>query len=498
MKKVVESDTKGRICLLEEERMKPTSCLIVAVSLLLAIPSVAPAQFVEDAQRLATPGFGVGARALGMGGAYSGVASDYSALYWNPAGLAQAEYGEFSFGLSYLAPKDLSTFFGNQESYSSNATNLNSLGFVLPVPVRRGSFAIAFGFTRQSNFTSGLGFSGFNPNSSIIQTWAPNGKAYPPAVSLAEDLQLAQVDTVRGVFISPITGNVTQSGTVTETGGLNNWMVGGAMDVGPNLSVGVTLTYVSGSYRYDRTYTEEDSKLLYAYPFDFSKLTVTDFIDDNISGFNAKFGLMYRQPDRYRVGFTIKTPTSFSIDESFGTKATSTFRSVDAYGDNTYGPFDGPNGSSKYDVHTPWVFGISGSLIVQDLVLSGDAEYTDWTQTEFANANQDVLDQNSDFATTFRGTVNLRGGAEYDIQPLGLHLRGGFMYMPSIYKNDPSTFDQKVVTGGIGLQLGDASMLDLGYAHGWRNDYRVNYDATSRVDEKITSNFFLVTFTHRF
>ncbi|MGA9121569.1 MAG: outer membrane protein transport protein [Bacteroidota bacterium] len=471
---------------------------VVVAAILLAVPSIAPAQFVEDAQRLATPGFGVGARALGMGNAYSGVASDYSALYWNPAGLAQAEYGEFSFGLSYLAPKDASTFFGNQQSYNSNATNLNSLGFVLPVPVQRGSFAIAFGFSREANFTSGLGFSGFNPNSSIIQTWAPDGKAYPPDVTLAEDLQLAQVDTSKGIFISPIKGNVTQSGTVTETGGLNNWMVGGAMDVGPNLSLGLTLTYVSGSYRYDRTYHEQDTKLVYAYPYDFSDLTVTDFIDDNISGFNAMFGMMYREPNRYRIGFTIKTPTSFSIDETFGTKATSTFRTVDQYGENTYGPFDGANGSSKYDVHTPWVFGFSGSVVIKDLVLSGNAEYTDWTQTEFANANQDVLNQNADFATTFRGTFNLRGGAEYEIRPVGIRLRAGYMYFPSIYKGDPTSFDQKVATGGVGFELGGASMLDVGYAYGWRDDYRVNYDASSRVDEHITSSLFLVTFTHRF
>ena len=52
--------------------------------------------------RLGPPGTGVGARALGMGGAYTGVASDYSAIYWNPAGLAQMQYSEFSAGLSYL------------------------------------------------------------------------------------------------------------------------------------------------------------------------------------------------------------------------------------------------------------------------------------------------------------------------------------------------------------------------------------------------------------
>lgn len=39
---------------------------------------------------------GVGARALGMGGAYTAVANDATALYWNPGGLARMERKELS------------------------------------------------------------------------------------------------------------------------------------------------------------------------------------------------------------------------------------------------------------------------------------------------------------------------------------------------------------------------------------------------------------------
>lgn len=40
---------------------------------------------------------GIGARAIGMGGAYTAVSDDISALYWNPAGLGFASYGEAVF-----------------------------------------------------------------------------------------------------------------------------------------------------------------------------------------------------------------------------------------------------------------------------------------------------------------------------------------------------------------------------------------------------------------
>ena len=40
---------------------------------------------------------GIGARSIGMGGAFTAVADDISALYWNPAGLARMGGGQASF-----------------------------------------------------------------------------------------------------------------------------------------------------------------------------------------------------------------------------------------------------------------------------------------------------------------------------------------------------------------------------------------------------------------
>ena len=469
----------------------------VVVTVMLGIcQQYGSAQFKEDALRVATPGIGVGARALGMGNAYTGVASDYSALFWNPAGLAQERYGEFSFGLSYQNNQDKSTFFGQSDQYSSSGTNLNALGLVFPVPVRRGSLVFAFGYDRQSSFVSGMSFEGFNPVSSIIQTWAPDGEKYPPDITLAEQLELAHVDTVTGTFISPINGNVTQKGEVTEGGGLNNWSFGGAVDIAKNLSVGTTLTYVAGSYRYDRNYHELAAQGAYAPPFDMKELVVDDFIDGNISGFNAKFGLLFRAPDWFRFGLAVRTPTAFTISETFGTTATSFFYTLDPQGYSSYGPIDQP-GSDEYDVHTPWVFSAGTSLTLWRLLLSADIDYTDWTELQFtgSNSNLDIQGLNREIRDAFRPAANLRGGAELD---LWLRLRAGVMYNQSPYKEDPTSFDQKYLTAGLGLPLGESTMLDLAYAYGWWDTYRVNYDATSRVDEKIKTNNFLLTLTHRF
>lgn len=460
------------------------------------------AQFPEDALRLGTPGFGVGARSLGMGNAYTGIASDYSALYWNPAGLSQIEHGEFSAGLSYLTNKDVGTFFDQDLSYTKNATNLNALGLVYPVPVRRGSMVLAFGFSRQAVFNSGLSFNAFNPNSSIIQSdrsiYAPDGAEYPSDLSqnIAYQLYLANIDTVTGKFDSPIRNRVTQVGKVIEGGGLNNWAIGGAVDVTPNVSLGITLTYLSGSYRYDRNYQEQDLAGIYnTHPFDFKSLSLIDFIDGDISGVNAKFGLMYRVPDHLRVGLAVKTPTSFTVKENYGTTARSYFDNGDIM------PVDGPfenMGSVEYDVRTPWVFSGGISVIIRELVLSGDVEYTDWTTLEFANANSTILQNNLDIKEIFRPTANFRAGAEYEFRPLGLRLRGGYIYNRSPYEGDPSAYDQQYITGGLGILLGESTMLDVAYAHGWWKTFRVNYDSSSRVDETIGTDTFLLTFAFRF
>ncbi len=473
-----------------------SSCLLLLTMLLIGVSSQTLAQFPEDALRFATPGFGVGARSLGMGNAYIGVANDYTALYWNPAGLAQIEHGEFSFGLSHFNGKDKSTFFGENRSYTNNATNLNSLGLVFPVPVQRGSLVFAFGYARQSNFTTGLSFEGFNPNSSIIQTWAPDGQLYPPDVTIAEELGLAYADTNTGRFNSQITNRVTQSGKVLEGGGVNNWSAGVAIDVARNLSVGATLTYATGSYTYERSYTEADTRRVYeTMPFDFDRVTVDDIVESDLSGFNAKLGLQYRVPDRFRFGMTVKTPTSYEVSETFSTIANSYFDNGDVL--PAAGPYESI-GSGEYNIMTPWIFGAGASVIIRDLVISGDVEYTDWTQLKFEDANPDLIALNKDIKEIFRPTANLRAGLEYDIRDLGVRVRGGFIYNTSPFEGDPSSFDQKYVTGGLGFQLSEFTMLDLGYARGWWKSFRSNYDRTSQVDEDIATNNLILTFSYRF
>lgn len=474
---------------------------MVLILIVCGATSAGFAQFPEDALRFATPGLGIGARAIGMGGAYTGVANDYSALFWNPAGLAQMEHSEFSLGLSHLGYKDKSAFLGTSQSYTNNSTTLNALGLVFPVQVARGSLVFAFGYNRQSNFTTGLSFDAFNPSSSIIQTYNRDGSTVSGQPSgIAWELYLA--DTTRNaqrqlLYNSPVVNRVSQLGKVLEGGGLNNYSVGGAVDIAKNVSVGLSLNYTSGTYKYDRTYKEQDNRDIYTStvngsPLQFDQFTQDDFVESDLSAFNAKLGLLYRVPERFRFGINVKTPTSYRVKESFGSTYKAYFDNGDVVTPDSF------NESGEYDVATPWVFSTGASIIIRDLVLSGDIEYTDWTQLEFKNANPDVIALNKDIKDIFRATVNFRGGGEYDIKQAGVRLRGGFIYNTSSFNDDPSSFDQKYYTAGLGFQMSEDTMLDLAFAHGWWKTFRYNYSGSPMVEEDVATNNFNLTFSYRF
>jgi long-subunit fatty acid transport protein len=471
--------------------------LLILGALVMAQASPLQAQFPEDALRLALPGPGVGARAVGMGGAYTGIASDYSAISWNPAGLAQMRLGEFSIGGSYMNMTNNATFFDGKTSTSASAGALNTLGLVYPAPTRRGSLVFAFGYHRQANFLGTVGFNGFNGASSIIQSWAPDGTPYPNDVSgnIAYQLYLADVDTLSGRWISPITRNVTQSGDVRERGGLDNYSMAGAVDVAKNVSLGVTLTYIYGNYRYERFYEEEDQGNFHqSYPYDYQRLTLDEYIESEISGFTARFGLMFRS-DLVRLGLTAKTPSWMEVKELFGSTSRSYFDNGDIR------PVDAPfstEGSGQYDVHTPWVFGAGASLMVGELVLAGDIQFTDWTTLEFADANSDVIAWNREMSTIFRATLDWSAGFEQTVPGILLRIRGGFKYMTSPYRDDALQFDLKRASGGIGIPLGPSAMLDATYARTWGNSFRYNYDTSSRVDEELQNDTVLLTLSVRF
>jgi long-subunit fatty acid transport protein len=99
---------------------------------------------------------GVGARALGLGEAFTAVADDYSALYYNAAGMTQLSRSEAAANLSYGFFRNQATLAGNASAPTSlETTKLNALTLVL---TDGGRWALGLGYYVPVSFDDPLSY----------------------------------------------------------------------------------------------------------------------------------------------------------------------------------------------------------------------------------------------------------------------------------------------------------------------------------------------------
>lgn len=461
------------------------------------------AQFPEDALRLGKNTYGVSARSAAMGNAMTGYAIGFDAVYFNPAGLAQSKQNEFTTGLNFLSYNNDAVYFGNGTSLSSSQTNLTNLGIVYPFAVVRGSFVIAFGYNRAADFNSALGFSGFNPYSSIIPS------LYNSNVNYDIPFNVGLEDTLGNIIV---TKQVGQKGTVYQSGGLNNWLAAGAVDIAKDFSLGVTINLISGSYNYTREYKETDPLGIYrgrlsdlSGAIGFGSFDLSDQVNQDLSGWNAKVGFMYRAVafdgrTYARLGIAVQTPSFLTVDEKFSDKGTANFLSGTTV---SYSP---PDGNNRYSVTTPFKFSFGVSGGPRQITFAGDLEYVDWTQLRFSNSNLPgdfITKLNNQIRQEYRSTLNLRAGAQIaladqlysDLVPF---VRMGGAFYPSPYVGDSSDRGEKFISIGIGFLIQHNINIDVTYQRGWWNAVHTQYDSYSSTSEKVVNTNVLLGFRYNF
>ena len=94
-----------------------------------------------------------------MGGAYTAMANDFSAIYWNPAGLASIPGGGvFTEGGRNILSNNVN-YLGRMTTATDENNFLSAMGLVAAVPTVRGSFVIAVGINRIASYDNYLNFS---------------------------------------------------------------------------------------------------------------------------------------------------------------------------------------------------------------------------------------------------------------------------------------------------------------------------------------------------
>ena len=401
--------------------------------------------------------FGVGARAMSMGGAFSAVADDYTATYWNPAGLSQIRRMEFLGSMSNLNLENESSANDKIFVDETNATKINSLGFVFPIPTYRGSLVFAVGYNRVRAFDNGF---------------------------LYEDLFDAGTDSA-----------YDRTFTEIENGGLTNWVFSGAMEVSPNLSLGASFNLWRGNDDYQ--WIDEYNSVQNIYYFD----TTTEYnISTKYSAANFKLGAFYQLGLLGNLAATISTPVKLNSKEDWSVS----YNDFDDSGDPEYADYNEfyeESGAWDYEIEAPFTFSAGAAFtLFPNLIVSGDVEYTDWSQLKYKSEPPvgELGESNRYFKRNYRATTQFRVGAEFTVPLLNMQLRAGAFNKPTPLEESNITTDRRYLTAGVGVLLDKQVKLDVAYLRGWWTDESYLSEEVPSVEEDISINKILATIAFRF
>jgi long-subunit fatty acid transport protein len=420
---------------------------------------------------------GVGIRAMGMGGAFAAVADDFTAVFWNPAGLAQIEHREVYGAFSRNSIDNEADQAGNVAKSELSNTRIGSLGLVYPYPVYRGSLVFAAGFNRIKDFDSTIRIKGSDE---------------------AEGLNSDDSFVHEGELIAT--------------------SLAVAMDVAPSISLGLAINLIRGEDENALEFTFED---VADRPQRFFQAQET-FSDKFKSVANATLGAMIRFPREdpvFRVGATLSSGATHKIEYTFkGIPDVSGFniveydngtleRDVIIEDDGSVTPTSVEEISSSYKLELPLEFGIglSGTPL-PGLLLAGSAHFGEWSQTEFSGADESELRANASFESQYDNKVRYHLGAEWQIPAVAVDLRAGFYTdpLPFAGPRDPvreasednpivvMARDRSFITLGAGVLLEDAVQVDVAWTHGTFE--RVE----GRLKEENTSTRLFMGLSYRF
>lgn len=465
------------------------------------------AQNVNDAIRLGFPGLGSSARALGMGNAYVGLSDDASASYFNPAGFGLLRKLEFSGGLDFNNFGNETTLLNTVTDGKNNKTRLSSINFAFPFPTMRGSLVFGLSYHNNKDFNNIVKFKGLNPTSTYIGYLVDNFNANYDSTGFYIPYDLYLTNSLPGRDETILRNNLIQSGSIINSGGINNWTLSGAVEIYKNLFVGLNINIISGTFESDNDYYEDDTENRYqgetvtgdAGTTDFRTFYLNRLLDWDLSGWDAKLGVLYQFNRFSRVGFTVQFPKSFSIEEKYTVSGYSQFANsiIDLPGEDY-------SDEVKYEIITPFEFSGGFALNFIGMIFSAEATLIDYSQMEFSGAGEGLGEQyvaglNKDIKDVLGTVFNYNLGVEYTIPRIGLRLRAGYLAQTSPYIDDPTDYDRKYVTAGIGFLADETVGLDLGFAHGWWKDFGDNYGTgLSRTAQEISTNKFILTGTYRF
>jgi len=453
------------------------------------------AQEISDALRLSGPGYTFGARALGMGNAYSTIGSDYSGIRLNPATMGLIGQATYTASVNTNAFPGTSRWNEVETFFSTTSTSFSQLGISVPIALdTTRNLVFSLGYNQSRDFNSSIKYDTFNANAtSVIQNLAADNNPVLRSLGLSYET----FDPVSGAYLGDATvinGNLGENGFILDQGGLVHFSAGFGYEVISNIYFGASASYATGTYLSDREFRETDTRDIYdasvqtnpsdTRTADFQSFYLHDVRDVEYSGWDFKFGVLYKFFNFIGIGASFKLPTPHTVSE---------IRSVSGTAEYAAGRILEviPSESERsYRVRPPAEATLGAMVNLWILTGALEATYIDYTQIEptrgfsLAERSLGIKEVKSELTQV----ININGGAEFRLPFTGLSARAGFMYRPSPVKNDPAEFDTKVVTAGVGINSSDRLNLDLGYALAFWTQRGSQYGLGEVTQEVVTHN----------
>jgi long-subunit fatty acid transport protein len=433
------------------------------LAVLMLCPLVS-AQVIQVVEISSSPNpVGSGARAIGMGGAFIGVADDATAASWNPGGLIQLETPEVSIVGAFNYRDEDTTYQAFPEASGSNTvstTDLNYLSAAYPFQALGRNMIVSLNYQHLYDFNKKA-------------TYQYTTVEAAPSLTLTNDVDYER----EGAFktISPAY----------------------AIQISPRFSLGLTLNFYAHNLydnKWSSQYRSNGSGVISGADFTASvNVDETyalggmhiDFL--NPSGWeniNANIGVMWTIDSLFTLGAVLKTPFTARMERNFLFDAKVYYPATD-----TTQKYSIPESGINY-LHMPMSFGTGLAYRASDaLTLDVDVYWTQWSayllEDNTGRKSSPITGKPEDETST-EDTVQLRLGGEYLFigTKYVVPLRAGVFYDPEPSEGSPDSFYG--VSLGSGISAGPW-VFDAAYQYRFGRDVRTitvgGDDATQDVDQ---------------
>lgn len=377
----------------------------------------------------------LGSRALTMGGAFVGLADDYSAIFWNPAGIAQFKTKYFGFFGTDIIPS-------------------GSYKFVPNIPLI-GSLTLVNAKTKTKHFLSGMAayYLPVSPNLVAgIGVYVPSGLGSnwdgTDFVNISENATYEWNSRIGIVTIAPAL----------------------AYKINDMVSVGATLNINYGTF--DIKMHAGSAEI----PIPPYKVDLGQYEESlNGWGYGATLGILVKPSEMLSLGATFRTASTVKFSGEARISNLSLLKL---------------NTTSDINRDVTWPIWIAGGVAfkpVPKLTLTGDIQWTDWKKIDVMENDfvdpywKAMMAQSGDDKREmyWSSKAQIRFGAEYRITNI-IALRGGYYYDPSPAPDRTMNillpnYDFNVLTLGLGYSL-DSLQIDFGFEYLMGKERNVPFD----------------------